>query len=308
MLTADQIVAQARILGNIPEYPASISTDLLTLADLETETVIVPMIMSLREEFFVKQITQALTASTSEYVIPYRAVGRKLRDIHFVSSGGTENELTRISMEYAYEFTNVNSSGDPRAVYFVGDSYTIVPTVGTAPTGSLKLWYYLRPSKLTLVANCAKITAINTVTGQISCASVPSGITTATAVDLVAGRSGNSCLNHDVTITNISSNIITIAPGDVPSRLAVGDYISLAETTPVPQIPSEMHSALVQAVTVRWLSTQTDSEGKARAMEELKAIYDSCKSLLSQRLEGAPKVIVNRQGLLRTGFRRSFLY
>lgn len=304
MLTADQIVAQARILANIPEYPSTITSDLLTLADLETETIIVPMIMSLREEFFVKQSSQALTASVSEYVIPYRAIGRKLRDIHFLNSSNNETELTRYSMEYAYEFTNGQVTGDPRGVYFMGDTYTVVPSVGTAPTGSLKLWYYLRPSKLTLVSNCARIAAINTITGQLTCSSVPSGITTSTLVDLVAGKSGNSCLGQDLTITNIAGAIITIAPGDLPSRLAVGDYISLAETTPVPQIPSEMHSALVQAVTVRWLSTQTDSEGKAQAMQELKAIYDSCKSLLSQRLEGAPKILINRHGLLRTGFRR----
>ncbi|MGL5095655.1 MAG: hypothetical protein ACRDD1_08710, partial [Planctomycetia bacterium] len=71
----------------VPTYqPRFTDPDLLDLANEEQRTAIVPMVTSLREDYFIVRSSQAVAIGTVSIPIPPRAVGRTLRDLLLANS------------------------------------------------------------------------------------------------------------------------------------------------------------------------------------------------------------------------------
>lgn len=274
-------------------------SDFLKFADEETEATILPMLTSIRQEFLVKTKTTACVASTAKYKIPYRAVGRTLRDLKLARTSDTTfiKTLAYVSPEDANVYTTT-MSGEPFGFTVEGDYVKLLPTPLSSDL-SIIFYYLLKPSYLVATTSAGLITAVDTVTGIVTISTAVSAFTTGATMDLVDGKSGCGVLAEDIVNTNVSSTAVTFAAANLPTGLAVGDYVTLSNQTPVVQLPDELHQSLVQAVICRILEALGDAEMYAIAQGKLEKKLEAAQQLLTPRVESELPVVLDRFGLLR---------
>ena len=105
ILTTCALVTTALRRAMIPKDQSTFTTcDIIDIMNEEFGIHILPMVLRAHEEYYVIDEDQPLSACTIRYKIPYRAIGNKLRDVQFVDSGGTQYEMTRVSLESRPEY------------------------------------------------------------------------------------------------------------------------------------------------------------------------------------------------------------
>lgn len=281
-------------------------TDIFQLCDDMIRGRMAPLLVATFQDFFVTKLTQAVTANVASYALPKRALGQSLRDIKISTADGSgTRDLSLIAIEDEHLFP---TGGFPYSFYFREDSITLVPT----PNGNdsiLDFWIELRPNRLIAVSSAARVTSVNAPNVTVS--SVPTGIAVNAVVDFIKGTGGARHLAIDKTITNISGTTLTFGADVVPSDLESGDYISLAETSPVLQMAEECQPLLESLVARRILQTISDYEGIRYLEEDIRSEEKMLLKILEPRVRGETTKIVNRFSLLRgtrSRYRRGLIY
>ena len=83
--------------------------------------------------------------------------------------------------------------------------------------------------------------------------------------------------------------------------ITIGDYICLQNECIIPQIPSELHSALAERVAARIQRAIGDREGYAISKAEIAEMNKNQNLMIGQRVEGSVNKVFNRSSLLRMG-------
>lgn len=294
VMTADRLLSGVKRRISMPASQVlMVDADILAVADDVTKAYLVPILVALRQDYFVTSSLTPMVADQAEYDIPYRAVGRGLRDLKMVDASESVRDLALISIEDAHMFV---ISTVTHSFYFKGDKVVLVPTPADA-TSSLQFWWEQPPANLTTVSSAALITAISDP--MVTVSTLPSTMIASTLVDFVKGTSGNTTLGYDASISSVASTTVTFAASTLPTGLAVGDYLSLAQTTPVIQLPNECYPLLESRTCRRILASVGDYDGARGLDDDIKEEEKNLKQLLEPRIQGEPKVILNRNGLLR---------
>lgn len=254
---------------------------LLALADDELASELLPIILSTREDYYTTYKDFAAAASLS---IPARAVGMTLEDVVTVDSSGNETSVPQI-----------DRTQQSRNAYFGFHLRGNKVVFSSTPTSTVRLYYPLSPSKLIKPSAAAQITDITGT--DVTVASLPSTITTATSIDFVKRDPGYESLSLDQSISSIASTTLTFAL--LPDDLAVGDFVCLAGDSPVVQCPPELMPALAQGVAVKVLEALGDREGMAVAQGKLNRMQSAALSLLQPRVSGESKKVINYNSSLR---------
>ncbi len=308
-ITADRLLEGIKRRIIVPSSQSLFSdTDFFAFADDIISSRIVPLLESVNQEFFVTRTSTPLVASQSIYSIPYRAIGRSLRELKISDSNDNVRNIALISIEDAHVF---NPNSLTCGFYFLGDKIHLVPDVPSSISGSqsLDIWYRLPPSKLVASSSAAFVVSVSSP--DVVVTSVPSGMVTGSVIDFVQGRSGNSIYEIDKTITNIAGTTITFDPADIPDDLAAGDFIAMAGYSPVVNfVPNECYSLIESLTAKRVLTSQGDFEGAARLEEDISEETKNIKMILEPRIDGEPTIIINRYSLARGNKyrQRSWIY
>lgn len=264
--------------------------DFLAFADEELQSYVVPLLMSVREEYLVFHKDVTVVAGTAAYAIPERAIGGKLRNV-LLSDG---NGFTPVSRQEPEQTDGAISSSGPDGYRLESNSVVLSPIPAAGET--LRLQHFRRPSRLVPVTEAGLITEIDRDTGVITC-NIPDGFVLSELFDFVKGKSGFECLAIDLTATDVDDDPlgITFDPEDIPASLEVGDFVTLAQESPIPQIPVELHPLLAQRVVVRALEANGDPKvGKAE--ETADRMRQQALLLLTPRAEGSSRYVINRNG------------
>lgn len=295
MITADRLVSGVQRRISLPTNQALLDQeDILELADDMIRAHFVPLLVSLRENYFVTEIDQAITEDLAEYNVPSRAAGLGLRDIKLRIATNNVIDLSVIEVEGEHKYSR--ESGTPAAVFFKNDQYVLRPPPSD-DTHVIEQWIDLRPSNLTLLENASKVVSI--ATNDVTVETVPAVIATSAVIDFVRGKTNGRVLGLEKTIANVTGLVLTFTSGDVPSTLAAGDYISLKETSPILQLPDDCQPLLETFVARRCTGAIGDYEAKTDLSSDEKAELESLKMILTPRIRGEQKKIVNMGGLLR---------
>ena len=283
----------------VPNYqPRFSQSDILALANEEQQSLVVPMIVALREEFFVSRETLSITAGDFGFRIPERAIGRTLREIQYRNqTGGTlVYDLPRISIEDSYGFTNLGS-GTPNGFMVEGDTIRLLPTPSS--DGEVVLFMLRKPSSLVLTSRTAVVTAVGTNT--ITLSKVPSNLTIGSKIDITDNKPAYPLVYKDLTITNISGVVITVSgfTGTALSGVDANDVVSTALETSIVQLPDEAAIVLIHATAVRVLEALSIPDQMKIAEDKLQQKIRACREILSPRVEGSVPKIIQRDGLLR---------
>jgi hypothetical protein len=265
------------------------------MATEELHIKLLPLILSVREDLYVAPPKDyAITANQSHYVIPTRASGTVLRDVQVVQ----DSRIYSLPAVDSDEITTT-STGEVEGYYLEHNDVVLYPTPA-ATTGTLRLRYFMRPSRLAATTACAQISAINTVTSTVTVSSIPSSWATNTVVDFIKAQAPYYNLAIDQTITGVSGTDITFS--SLPTNLAVNDWLALAEYSPIPQVPHEFLPVLAQMTVAKALEAIGDREG-ARAAERVltgtgtepdTGMIASVLKLITPRVVGEPKKVIQR--------------
>lgn len=292
--TTTYLLASLKRRGMIPSTDEALATaDFLALADEELQTYVVPLLMSVREEYLVAAKDHTITADDTTYAIPTRAIGGKLRDVAISDSSGQFHSLSRIEPERAADY---GTTGGPNGYKLQNNSVVLVPGA-SGSSDTLRLTYFQRPNRLVATSAVGEITAINTATRVVTCSNVPTTFTTSETYDLVKGTPGfeNHAIDQAVSASVTGASGTVTFSSTLPEDLAVGDFVCLAGESPVPQVPVELHPLLNQRVAFKVQEALGDPKaGLAKQVcDEMKK---NVMTLLTPRSEGSARLIINRYG------------
>jgi len=318
-LIAEDFITSVKLRAMVPISQQTFTeANVLQVASEELVTRMVPLIMSVREKFFLSYKRTAITASKSRYTIAERAIGNALQTVWILD---TSNR--RLRCVYQTDVNELTTSpGDTGSevsqILLQGDEIVLLPTPASA-FGYVEQWYYSRPNQLVLSSSCAKITAVASVGGTTTFTvntDLTGSLSVGSKIDIVSGKSPYLLWAEDATITAITSTSIAVATTDVVDEVSAvepvaNDYICPAKQSNIPNIPEEFHPVLAQSVAYTLLK----SLGMAQKAAQAKADYDELAAnvlkLVGNRVESGVKPVFNPSGIhsaigsgLPTGFLR----
>jgi hypothetical protein len=310
-MTSAELLASIKLRAAVPISSITFSDeDLLSFAQEETELKLLPSILAVKEEFYVTLATIPLVENQSDYEIPYRAIGNKVRSVFYEQQPGTMLTLANVPIELMNNYT-INTFPYQFAGFVLeNDHLKLVPRISSGVNGNLLLRYYLRPNKIVKMARGARIRSIDRTTGVIEVSNgatgantVPSNITITTQIDFIKGKSTNKTYSFDIdpAAVNASGGTITFATGSIPEQLVVGDWICNAGETVIPQVPPELHVMLAQAVACRVLESLGDTQGLQNANQKLAEMEQKLLSVIDTRVESPFRKIVTTNSILVKG-------
>jgi hypothetical protein len=282
--------------------------DILHYADEELQIGIVPLLMSVREDYFVAYIDTTIDANTAGYDIPERAIGTKLKDVTVIETTAlntppgsiVEISIPRIQSDQGPTRMLNNYPG-----FYVRENQIILQNPNAFDGKFLRQYYFKRP-KLVPVTQGSKITALGPqvftpvlAANQVVVDFVPPGFGSSNTVDLIQAKPGFRTVLMDLPITCSGLVITFTSLTTLPTNLQIGDWICLAGETTIPQIPVELHPILAQRVAVKVLEGLGDVTNLQAAQVKLKEAEHSVLMMISNRVEGEPQKIVNPYSCLR---------
>ena len=301
-MTTNALIKSIKRRGSIPENQRTFNEqDFVDLLNEEMNLGILPEVLKLHEDYYLQTEDTPLVANTSEYSIPKRAIGNKLRDINYKDDQGNVFPMTRIMIDDLPHFQSTHTGNSYNTFYVKNNKVVIVPSVGESAIGNLQFSFYQRPNELVIESRAGIIESIDFNTGDIVLVSMPDHFTATEIIDMVSSESPYNLKTQDITITGIDSvtRTISLTPADIPSDLSVGDHIMTAQESIVPQLPTELHVMLAHMVVIRCLESLGDSQGVITATAKLSSMRENVGMLIDNRVEGAPQKAINRNNPLR---------
>jgi len=272
------------------------NTDFAKLLSEEMQSIIVPIIMSEQEDYFIHYKDMTIDGTTKEFRIPDRAIGGKLKDVGFYNSAGdTLNLRPRLSIDdYGNSRGNFVSE---LTGYYLRDNKIVFKPAPNNTGETLRVYYYRRPSNLVQLSESGKITAIDTDTKIVTIDTVQSSWTTANTFDFTRGRGMFQSLGDDLAITAMPDSSSLTFTETLPTDLAVGDYVALAGKSPIAQIPYEAHHLLAQLGAIKVNEALGDMQGMQMAQSKYDVLVNAMIRSINNRVDGSPRKVTNRNGI-----------
>ncbi|MBA2708923.1 MAG: hypothetical protein H0U59_14050 [Gemmatimonadaceae bacterium] len=286
--TTTELIAQSKRIANVPLNDTTVTAvDILSFGDAELRTSILSQILSVQEGYY-RTFKDIAVNATGRYSIPGRAIGMRVSDVQMVDGDSVWN-LARIEPRQLSSATNPPTN--TYAFYLEGNDIVTVPPL---PSGVCRVYYYVRPGMLVATSSCGQILSI--VGNDVTVSALPSGYAVATLVDFQQANPPFGILVVDAQILAVNTNTLTFTT--VPTTLAVGDWICLAGTSCIPQLPAEFHPLLAQRIAVKILERQGYLSKMEAAQKKLLEMEKALLGILSPRAEGNAKKITPNRNLV----------
>jgi hypothetical protein len=302
--TADKLINSIRRSAQLPVNNNTFKEeDYLELADEELSLNIVPSIIRQHENYFLYTLPVPMEIGKSRYKIPSRATGNKLKDLTIQDPNGQIREMTMIPLEHITDYQGSAFHRDARPIYYVlNDEIVLFPETVVNAEYTLLFTFYIKPNKLVKLNQVAIITAIDALNKTITVNNLPAAFNSTQLYDFVTVQSPHVTLGFDVPIVNINAGtkLIQFDPAYVfPERLAVGDHMCIQNETAIPQIPSDLHPMLAKKVAIVCQQALGDTEGVQTSTASYNEIQTNVSTIIDNRVESAPKKLVNRNSFMR---------
>lgn len=298
--TTDGIIDSIKLKGIFPDaQQLYLPNDLISLMNSEMRSIVIPQIMSVKQEYFVASYDQDIAAGQSSFFIPSRAVGVKLRDCVLVDSGGAEIPLHRYEPE---DVKNGAKNCVTNGFIVDNDQVVLVPSNQDFSTYTLRMKIFRRPNNLVQRSSAALISSIDTGTLEVTCSNMPTTFTTSMTYDFIKGKPSFRAHAEEQAVS-VKTGFTLKFVAALPEDLAVGDWIAETGFSPIPQIPYELHPLIEQRVIIKCLEGMKDKSGMELAKASYEEMIEKFGLLVSPRVDGTPQKIVSRRGV--AAFNRS---
>lgn len=270
--------------------------DWTALANDMLQTKVVPLVMSTREEYFV---TFEDVFSPADGVIPFpkQAVGSKLRTVAYISQQNPLIliNLPRIDLDVVagVGFYNIWTLA---GFYIQGENIVLYPNTSVPTNTPIRLYYYKRTLYLAAPDQYGRVVEVDPLTGTITLDYLPLTWQVGDTLNSVSSEPNFTVTNPLMTVSALSSPTIIV---DNVEGISVGDYISQEGYSAIPQVPIEAMNYLAQLTAVIALEGLGDREGMAAAEKVAESLKESLLVMISNRVDGSPKKVINPSGGLR---------
>lgn len=250
------------------------------IAEIATEELngfVVPQIRSAAADFFSYTQTYDVSDGEDGFEIPGRAAGST---ISFIIGNQQGNAVCKIPLAQdgdldtlilsSSNLLNFNTSSQ---VYFIRNNRIHLRPLANGTVDTITATFPARPNDLILEADARQILEINGNTITLTSA-LPS-IDDTTPIDIIANNSPYVFRTYDVTPVSVVGADVEL--DELPVGIAVGDWVSLAGESAIPQIPYELHPVL----RYRTLARVLEATGKQSMVP---AALNSANELLTQLL------------------------
>lgn len=312
-MSSDKLIASVKRRASIPDAQSLITdNEILEFANEEMALNLIPLIYSKHQDYYLVRETIPLVSGQIRYDIPYRSIGNKIRECAYQDTSGNLSEMQRITTDdVSSQGTYADNGSDNLSKFYIEGEEIVLnrDESNFTGTGSLVVFYNLRPNVLVESSNTATIISPPVSDGTLTTltlSSIPSTYITGAELDFIGKRSPHKIITFDNIITSADSgtNTIVLADSLIPSKLTVGDTVTIAGETNLVNSPSDLHPLLAQMVAARVLESIGDTEGLNAADKKIKKMEDNADLLLANRVTGSPVKAVNRGGLLGSRSRR----
>lgn len=307
--TADDLITAVRRKARLPDdvngSNASLTDeDILSLANEATDSLVVPFIRQHREEYYVVREDFQVEPDRQEYRIPSRAQGQALRDVVLLNSGGDEVSIPYVPLEDVGTYRESKSPwwNAGSAFSIRGNQIILVPTPSD-PNITLRLKYHIRPGRLVKTTQADRVDAAP-INGTTLTLTTGPNVTWAPGqeIDIIHGDSPFEYI-QTATVSSLVGNTLTLSD---PLDFAIPNqaYIAAKEESPVPQMPSEVHTLLITLTTAKCFDALGHFEGAAAMYAEGDREIKGLSELIEPRVIGEHPVVLNWNSPLRFGRRR----
>lgn len=277
--------------------------DFSAIANDCLQTEVVPLVMSTREEYFLTY-TDVLSPADGVIDMPEEAIGGKLRSVCYKQQVTplVLINLPRIDLDVVAGMGFYNF--DTLAGFFIqGNSIVLYPTTSVPVNTNIRIYYYKRSLVIAPPDQYGQVISVDVNTNTVILSFVPYDWEVGTQLNSISSTPNFEITNSLTTITGLSSPSIIL---DSVEGIEVGDYISEYGYSAIPQIPIEAHNYLAQLTAVKCLEGLGDREGMQAADAVAKSLKENLLVMISQRVDGSVKKVMNPNGGLRlaSGLRR----
>jgi hypothetical protein len=277
-----ELISDIKIKGQLQADATVLSdADILSIANKELQSVIVPKILSVRENYF-WCFKEYQIAGAKAYRIPPRAIGSKITAITIRENTGKVFSLARkhpgdLSSRVGYKI--------------VGDNIWIANVNGDIPSGVLRIEYQCAPPLMVLSPTTA-LTTVASVSGSTINTTTPLGGSyeiirpsgSQTTVCFISGPVGTVFTNPDDLSGETYSGIV----------VAGDEVISTNASHRVP-LPLELHDWLAQRCVMRIKEYLGHSDEMSLAGAKLADMERDGLAIITPRSEQDEKVISDKE-------------
>jgi hypothetical protein len=278
-------VKSVKINGSVPEN--QLQFDDQTILDLATEEMyekMAPFVSLLNSGYLESSLQISIVAGVAGYRISHLSQYGGVKDV-WLNTGGNFMSLIPIQ-----ETEKTSATGTPHSYYWSGSKIVLYPTPNSS--GTLSLAVRLRPAQMTLFANHAIITAIDTALNTLTVSSLPTTIALNSYVDVQSQSSIYEHIQIYNQVTAINTNVLTMG-SPISTEISIGDYICPTGTCAFPQIPLELHSTLALMTASRCLGSLGQLDQKAAIDSRIEENLGRFKVVMWPRGRGENEKIVS---------------
>lgn len=292
--TVDGLIDSVKLRAMVPTSQ-NLFTDerILDILNQVQYSIVVPWVMSQRQDFFKDYVDLPVDTGTNLYDIPSNTIGQKIVGVWYGRDDGNGFTIdweacTQVDIGDTYD----KDYRTRRAFsYFVSsDKINIFPTPSDG-NKFFRIWFYRRPSTMVMSTSGAKVTGLDSVTKAMNFSSFPSSWATNTYIDFTKGTPHFRCLQTAGYISSISGGVV-YAGDALPVDLSVGDWVTGTGETVVPQLPYEIWTFLVHGAVSQIFKIMGNPSWQT-AEQELQRAMEQARNLIGPRADEQPKKLVS---------------
>lgn len=311
-MRSDEIATKIRreaFIGDVAQFPDYTDTVLWSECNDAVHGVFEGPVVSSRQGYWLKQFFYTTTGGKAKYRIPARSVVGGLEIVEIADASGRFYRLGEVNEQQAQEYELASGQVGPPQVFCIrGDQVVLLPTPDLLAGYTLRLSYYLRPSRLvqqqssTIGGGTVRgtVTGVNTATRQITVdvvpfdqeLAVPAAITSGLQkIDVVHGDGWHEIALVGATQT-LSGLVFTVGGTDDLSEIILGtDYVRAQQQTDWPQLPTDFHPTLCGIVAVKLLMQLKLADKAATLAQAVNADIGRFADLMQPRVKNEPPLI-----------------
>lgn len=295
--SVEALIENIKIRCSVPESQLTYTpADFTILANNELQDEVAPLLMSTREEYFVDYVD---VPSPADGIIPFpeATIGGKVRSVCYLQQTTPLLlvNLPRIDLD-VIAGVGFNNYVVLAGFYIQGNNIHLYPSTSVPTNTVIRIYYYKRTLVLAAPTTYGKIISIDEQSNTLLLDFVPFDWAVGTVINTVQSISPFNTTNPRAVITDVSTPSIVV---DNVVDMQVGDYVSEYYYSAVPQIPIEAHGYLAQITAAKALEGLGDRDGMNAAMAKAERLKQSLMVMISQRVDGSVKKVLNPNGGLR---------
>lgn len=266
--------------------------NLLPVLDRHLRALVVPRLLNVCEDWLTQTATYEVLADTAVYRLPSRNL--RVLDVALTdASGRVRDGFSRATATQAKQRRVewwTKERGTPTYWQVDGSSLRLYPTPDASGQYTLTVRYASRPGRLvdSQADTVWAVTAFNAGTSTVTVSGSAAPVA-GVPYDFITGQPNFDAFQYDATVASVASagaGLWTAMLVDWEGRAPVpGDYVTLAGTSPVPQIPLDYITILELATVEQLCRENGDRAGSESARDARLALMDSAQSLLEPRAD-----------------------